>query len=166
MTRIDNFARGRSALAASTGAVAMLIGFAAHPAPRAAASAPAPAPVPAPAAAPGSESGSDSGSGSGSGFIGNPVHGKIVYQACMACHSLDDDDVGPRHRGVVGRAAGSVPGFAYSPALRHSGLVWDPATLDRWLTNPQTLVPGAKMFFLLPGAQDRADVIAYLAQQK
>lgn len=100
------------------------------------------------------------------GPAGDPVRGRVVYQACMACHSLDDDDVGPRHRGVVGRAAGLVPGYAYSPALRHSGLVWDAATLDRWLTNPQALVPGAKMFFTLPSPQDRADVIAYLAEQR
>lgn len=101
-----------------------------------------------------------------SSAVGDPVRGKTVYQACLACHSLDDDDVGPRHRGVVGRAAGSVAGYPYSSALRHSGLVWDPPTLDRWLTNPQALVPGAKMFFNLKSAQDRADVIAYLAEQR
>jgi len=94
------------------------------------------------------------------------VHGKTVYQVCMACHSLDEDDVGPRHRGVVGRRAGSVPGYAYSPALKSSGLVWDSNNLDRWLTNPQALVPGAKMFFAMPSPQDRADVIAYLTAEK
>ena len=97
---------------------------------------------------------------------GDPVHGKSVYQVCMGCHSLDEDDVGPKHRGVVGRAAGAVPGYAYSPALKNSGLTWDAGNLDRWLTNPQTLVPGAKMFFALPNAQDRADVISYLAEQR
>lgn len=97
---------------------------------------------------------------------GDAVHGKAVYQVCMACHSLDEDDVGPRHRGVVGRVAGSVPGYAYSPALKKSGLKWDTANLDRWLTNPQALVPGVKMFFAMPNAKDRADVIAYLAQQQ
>jgi len=97
---------------------------------------------------------------------GDSAHGKTVYQVCMACHSLDEDDVGPRHRGVVGRRAGSVPGYAYSPALRSSDLVWDRNNLDRWLTNPQALVPGTKMFFAMPSAQDRADVIAYLAAQK
>jgi len=74
--------------------------------------------------------------------------------------------VGPRHRAVVGRAAGAVEGYAYSPALKQSGLVWDAANLDRWLTNPQALVPGAKMFFAMPNATDRADVIAYLAEQR
>lgn len=98
--------------------------------------------------------------------VGDAARGKTLYQACMGCHSLDEDDVGPRHRGVVGRAAGSVPGYAYSPALKNSHIVWDPDTLDRWLTNPQALVPGAKMFFAMPNAQDRADVIAFLAEQR
>lgn len=97
---------------------------------------------------------------------GDPVHGKVVYQVCMGCHSLDEDDVGPMHRGVVGRVAGAVHGYAYSPALKNSGLTWDAPNLDRWLTNPQALVPGAKMFFALPNAKDRADVIAYLAEQR
>jgi cytochrome c len=97
---------------------------------------------------------------------GDVNHGKSVYQACMGCHSLDDDDVGPRHRGVVGRTAGSVPGYAYSPALKNSHIVWSRDTLDRWLTNPQALVPGAKMFFSMSNAQDRADVIAYLSEQR
>lgn len=82
----------------------------------------------------------------------------------MGCHSIDEDDVGPRHRGVFGRVAGTVPGYAYSPALKSSHIVWNRDTLDRWLTNPQALVPGAKMFFAMPHAQDRADVIAYLQE--
>lgn len=98
--------------------------------------------------------------------VGDPVRGKTAYQACTGCHSLDEDDVGPRHRGVVGRAAGSVPGYFYSPGLKNSHIVWDRDTLDRWLTNPQALVPGAKMFFAMPNAQDRADVIAFLAEQR
>ena len=96
---------------------------------------------------------------------GNATHGKTVYQACMGCHSLDEDDVGPRHRGVLGRVAGTVPGYPYSPALKNSQIVWDRDTLDRWLTNPQAVVPGTKMFFGMSSAQDRADVIAYLAEQ-
>lgn len=99
-------------------------------------------------------------------FAGDPVRGKTLYSACMGCHSLDDNDVGPKHRGVVGRKAGSVPGYAYSAALKASGLTWDRANLDRWLTNPQALVPGAKMFFSVRDAQSRADIIAYLAQQR
>jgi cytochrome c len=59
-----------------------------------------------------------------------------------------------------------VADYAYSPALKASGLTWDPDNLDRWLTNPQALVPGTKMNFLLADPQTRADVIAYLVQQK
>ena len=72
--------------------------------------------------------------------------------------------MGPRHRGVVGRRAGSVADYNYSAALKSSGLTWDEATLDRWLTNPSALVPGTKMFFKLDSPQDRADVIAYLEE--
>jgi cytochrome c len=97
---------------------------------------------------------------------GDAVRGKVLYQACEACHSIDENDLGPRHRGVVGRPAGSVVDYAYSKALKNSGLTWDEATLDRWLTNPSALVPGTKMFFQLGQAQDRADIIAYLQLQK
>jgi cytochrome c len=100
------------------------------------------------------------------GLSGDAVRGKALYQACSSCHSLDDNDIGPKHRGVVGRRAGTVADYAYSPALKASGLTWDPASLDRWLTNPQALVPGTKMYFLLADPQSRADVIAYLVQQK
>jgi cytochrome c len=97
---------------------------------------------------------------------GDPAHGKVLYQACMGCHSLDDNDVGPKHRGVVGRHSAAVPDYNYSPALKASGLVWTPANLDRWLTNPQKLAPGAKMFFSVASGQNRADIIAYLAEQR
>ncbi len=106
------------------------------------------------------------GSGADSGLLGDPLRGRQVYQRCMGCHSLDEDDIGPHHRGVVGRRAGTVAGYAYSAALSSSGLVWDRDTLDRWLANPGRLVPGARMFFSLPDARDRADVIAYLALQR
>lgn len=97
---------------------------------------------------------------------GDPARGKSLYQGCEACHSIDENDVGPKHRGVVGRKAGSIQDYAYSPALNGSGLTWDEATLDRWLTNPSALVPGTKMFFKIDDAQSRADLIAYLRQQK
>ena len=97
---------------------------------------------------------------------GDPGRGKALYQACTSCHSVDENDVGPRHRGVVGRPAGSLADYNYSAALKASGLIWDPPTLDRWLTNPQALVPGTKMFFQLADAQQRADIIAYLQQLK
>ena len=88
-------------------------------------------------------------------------HGEEVYQSCQDCHSLDTNDLGPRHRGVFGRKAGSIPDYNYSPALKNSGLTWTEETLDKWLTDPQKLVPGSKMFFHLDAAKDRADVIEY-----
>ncbi len=100
----------------------------------------------------------------GAAAAGDATRGRLVYRVCEGCHSVDEDDIGPRHRGVVGRRAGSISGFAYSPALRASGITWDAATLDRWLTDPQRLVPGTRMFFNLQDPRDRADVIAYLEQ--
>ena len=99
-------------------------------------------------------------------LVGDPGRGKVLYQACAACHSIDENDLGPRHRGVVGRRAGSVEDYAYSTALKNSGLTWDEPTLDRWLTNPSALVPGTKMFFQIGDAQSRADLIAYLREQR
>lgn len=93
------------------------------------------------------------------------AHGEELYQSCQDCHSLDTNDVGPKHRGVFGRKAGSVPGYSYSAALKSSGITWNEDTLDKWLTDPQKLVPGSKMFFHLDAAQDRADVIEYLKER-
>lgn len=95
---------------------------------------------------------------------GNADHGKKLYQSCTACHSIDEDDIGPRHRGLVGRRAGSVSTYVYSSALKNSGIVWDEPHLDKWLANPSELVPGTKMFFKLDDPQARADVIAYLKE--
>ena len=92
-------------------------------------------------------------------------HGEEVYQSCQDCHSLDTNDLGPKHRGVFGRKSGSVPDYSYSPALKNSGLTWNEETLDKWLTDPQKLVPGSKMFFHLDAAKDRADVIEYLKER-
>lgn len=102
----------------------------------------------------------------GVGQSADPARGKTLYQGCTACHSIDENDIGPKHRGVVGRRAGTVEDYAYSPALKTSGLTWDARTLDRWLSNPSELVPGTKMYFKLDSPQDRADVIAYLMQLK
>ena len=95
---------------------------------------------------------------------GDATHGKELYQGCQACHSIDENDLGPRHRGVVGRRAGSVADYSYSPALKNSGLTWDESMLDRWLTNPSALVPGTKMFFKVDDPKARADIIAYLEE--
>jgi cytochrome c len=93
---------------------------------------------------------------------GDAAHGAKVYQDCMICHSLDKNEIGPKHRDVFGSKAGSVPGYDYSAALKASNIVWSESTLDKWLTDPQALVPGTKMNFSVDDAQDRADVIAFL----
>ncbi len=95
---------------------------------------------------------------------GDAQLGRKAYEArCGGCHAVDSDRIGPRHAGVVGRRAGSVPGFDYSPALRASGLVWDAALLERWLADPEALVPGQRMGYRLGDAKLRADIVAYLA---
>jgi cytochrome c len=99
------------------------------------------------------------------GLTGDADHGEALYEACQDCHSLDKNDVGPRHRGVFGRKAASLPDYDYSDALKSANIVWNEETLDKWLTDPQAVAPGAKMFFHLDNPQDRADVIAYLKER-
>lgn len=89
--------------------------------------------------------------------------GEMLYeQRCGACHGLDANRVGPHHRGIFGRRAGSVEGFDYSAALRNARVVWNSDTLDAWLANPEALIPGQRMGYSVPDAMDRADIIAYL----
>jgi cytochrome c len=94
---------------------------------------------------------------------GDARRGESVYARCLACHSLQRDVVGPRHCGVFGRRAGTVPGFDYSPAMKKSGIVWNERTLNRFLVDPMKVMPGTSMTFAgVPDAQERADVIAWL----
>lgn len=98
---------------------------------------------------------------------GDPVLGATLYESrCGACHSIQTNRIGPKHLGVVGRKAGSVPGFAYSPALKKAKFVWTPQQLDKWLQGPGKLVKGTAMAFTVPKAEDRAAIIAYLAIAK
>ncbi|MBO9680872.1 MAG: cytochrome c family protein [Acidovorax sp.] len=91
------------------------------------------------------------------------LHGEQVYARCLACHALAYDRVGPHHCGLLGRRAGSVPGFAYSQAMKDSRITWDEAMLDRFLAQPLKTVPGTTMTYDgVPDPQDRADLIAYL----
>jgi cytochrome c len=93
--------------------------------------------------------------------------GKVVFQSqCSICHSVQQgrNMVGPSLFGIVGRVAGKVPNFHYSPANEASALTWDAATLDRYLTSPSTVVPHTTMTYPgLKDAQRRANLIAYLA---
>ena len=93
----------------------------------------------------------------------DPARGEQVDGRCLACHDLARDRVGPRHCGLFGRRAGSVPGFVYSPAMRGSGIVWNARSLDRFLAAPLTVVPGTAMTYDgIADPAERADLIAYL----
>ena len=95
---------------------------------------------------------------------GDAVRGHALYQSrCTACHSLDHSRIGPAHRGVFDRVAGSVPGFDYSPALKNSGVHWTAANLNRWLTDPEAFIPGQRMGYQVMEPADRQDIIAFLA---
>lgn len=98
----------------------------------------------------------------------NAAQGEKDFLVCGACHQIGPGAkiaVGPVLNGVVGRKAGTFPGFEYSSANKDSGIVWTPEELDKYLTNPQAVVPHTKMIF--PGFKDqqkRKDIIAYLEQ--
>ena len=100
------------------------------------------------------------------GPVGDAAAGRQVFRKCQACHSLDagKNGLGPSLAGIVGERAAAVPGYNFSPAMKASNLVWDAATLDDYLTDPQKVVPGNKMPF--PGLKterERNAVIALLA---
>ena len=94
---------------------------------------------------------------------GDAQRGAEIYSRCEACHALQYDRTGPRHCGLIGRKAGSVPGFVYSAAMKRSNLTWNEKTLDRFLANPPGVVPGTAMTYAgVADAQERADLVAYL----
>lgn len=94
---------------------------------------------------------------------GDPVKGRSAYaQRCAACHSIDYNGAGPMHRGLLGRKAGTVPDFAYSAALKSSGVIWSVETLEKWLSDPEKFVPGQKMWISVPDPAERQDIIAFL----
>jgi len=105
--------------------------------------------------------------GAGNAGTGDPARGARLYdERCSACHALDEDRIGPHHRGVVGRKAGAVAGYDYSAALAGANFIWTATSLDAWLADPQALVPGQRMEANVPDPQDRADLIAYLTTLK
>jgi cytochrome c oxidase assembly protein subunit 11 len=96
----------------------------------------------------------------------DPAHGKELFdQQCTGCHTLDSNKVGPMLGGIVGRKAGSAPGYPYSQALKAAGFVWSTDRLDGWLTNPQQFLPGVKMPIRVLERTSRRDIIAYLNQE-
>jgi cytochrome c len=108
------------------------------------------------------------------GLAGFPAYaqdaaaGERTFMICRACHQIGPgahDAIGPVLNGVVGRKAGTYPGYQYTDANKNSGLTWTPEELDKYLTSPQTVVPHTKMIF--PGLKDpaqRQNVITYLEQ--
>jgi cytochrome c len=96
---------------------------------------------------------------------GDAVRGKALFERrCTGCHTMETDREGPRLAGVYGRKAGSVAGFNYSAALKNSGVTWNDATLERWLSDPDMVVKDSNMDFSVPKAEERRDLIAYLKQ--
>ena len=91
--------------------------------------------------------------------------GEAIYARCAACHALEYNRVGPKHCGLFGRPAGSVPGFDYSAAMKNAHIVWNAQTLERFLAAPLKAVPGTAMTYDgVPDAAERADLIAYLRE--
>jgi cytochrome c len=103
-----------------------------------------------------------------SALAANPATPPAVFAQCAACHSVNGSNgVGPSLKGVIGRKAGSVPGFRYSRAMKNYGKVWDKTSLAAYLANPQQAVPGNTMPFAgVPDASQRNAIISYLASLK
>jgi cytochrome c len=104
---------------------------------------------------------------SGATLSGDPVKGKAVFTQCQTCHvkQVGVNKVGPSLAGVIGRPAGTVPGFRYSEANKGSGITWTEQELYVYLENPKAKIPGTIMAFVgLKDSQKRADVIAYLKE--
>ena len=99
--------------------------------------------------------------------LGDAQRGAQVFNQCKICHSLEagKNMLGPSLHGVIGRKAGSVPDFAYSPAMKNSNVTWNDDTLSKYLSDPKAFIPGDKMAF--PGVKDPnklGDLLAYLNQ--
>jgi cytochrome c len=89
--------------------------------------------------------------------------GKAAFARCAGCHSMNYDINGPRLCGLIGRRAGSVPGFDYSAAMKRSDIVWSARTLDRLLADPRKAVPGTTMTEgAVPRRAERRALVAYL----
>ncbi len=97
--------------------------------------------------------------------------GQVAYNnACRTCHSFkpDDNRLGPTLHGIVGRKAGSIEGFAFSPSMKASGITWDEATLDKFISDPNQVVSGNKMqpFGGVADAGERKKIVDYLKTLK
>ena len=99
------------------------------------------------------------------GAKGDTIVGRSAFEKrCTGCHALDHEKTGPRLAGVVGRKAGTVSGFPYSDAVRNSAVVWNETVLEKWLTDPETVIPDTDMAFRLDNPVARAAIIAFLKE--
>lgn len=107
-------------------------------------------------------------SGTGLAQAQDAAAGEKVYSQCRACHQIGPtakNAVGPVHNGLIGRKAGTYPGYNYSAANKNSGLTWDEATFREYIRAPQAKVPGTKMVYPgLKNEQQITDLIAFLKQ--
>jgi cytochrome c len=96
----------------------------------------------------------------------DPAAGEKIFKTqCAICHTVvaGQNRIGPTLFGVVGRTAGSVPGFNYTADHKKLGVTWDAATLDKYLANPRAMVPDTSMVYAgLKNDAERADLVAYL----
>jgi cytochrome c2 len=98
---------------------------------------------------------------------GDAAKGEDAFNdQCSQCHTIGGVGQGPNLAGVVGRKAGTSAGFPYTPAMKASSLTWTPTNLEKFLANPQAVVPGTAMAVTAPSAAERANIVAYLAKQK
>ena len=94
-------------------------------------------------------------------------HGKILFQACAACHSDRPDALGPSLKGVIGRKSAELEDFRYSNPMKRANLVWDDENLRAFISDPQAKVRGNRMpYGGLTDPEDVADIIAYLKTLK
>lgn len=98
----------------------------------------------------------------------NVSKGQALYEEhCAPCHQPDVDEVGPRHRGVYGRKAGSLVDYPFSDEMKNSGVTWDNKSLDKFLKNPEAFIPDNSMGFEgLPKKNERYHLIQYLKSLK
>lgn len=98
---------------------------------------------------------------------GDAAAGKIKFgQMCAVCHTAKSTPVAPALTGVYGRKAGTAPDFVYSKGMTASGITWDDAKLDTYLTAPTKMITGGKMVINVAKPEDRANLIAYLKTYK
>jgi cytochrome c len=96
---------------------------------------------------------------------GDAARGEVKFQDCAACHRLEAgaNNLGPSLHGIFERKAGELADFRYSPAIKRSGIAWTPETIEKFIADPQAMVPGNRMPYAgMASAADRADLIAYL----